>query len=181
LTQVLDLGGQGAMCAEAVLLPGPTVQAYAAYREGRHDEARALQGELFALVPILRDRGTSPALARAVFMAAADHHLPMPLGHDHPEARLKAALNCLGVPTSPRVKCPLPPLTAKDQRRVARAVKEVQAIDWCAVTLQVPPVPLQTGPKKDEGGMLLKTGAFLLGPGVGRDLLRLQSDGQWGF
>jgi dihydrodipicolinate synthase/N-acetylneuraminate lyase len=181
LTQVLGLGGQGAMCPEAVLLPGPTVQAYTAYREGRREEARALQGELFVLTPILRDRGTPPAIVRPVFMAAQDHHLPVPLGHDHPEARLKAALNSLGIPTSPRVKCPLPPLTEKDQRRVARAVKELKAIDWCAVTLQVPPVPPQTEPVKEAGGMLLKTGAFFLGPGVGRDLLRIQSDGEWGF
>jgi 4-hydroxy-tetrahydrodipicolinate synthase len=181
LTQVLDLGGQGAMCVEAVLLPGPTVQAYTAYREGRREEARALQGELFALVPILRDRGGSPELSRRVFMTAQDHHLPIPLGKDHPEARLKAALNCLGIPTSPQVKSPLPPLTAKDQRRVARVVKALNAIDWGAVSLQVSPVPLQSEPDKEEGGMLLKTGAFFLGSGVGRDLLRLQSDGEWGF
>jgi hypothetical protein len=29
--------------------------------------------------------------------------------------------------------------------------------------------------------MLLRTGAFQLGPDVGRDLLFSQSDGKWGF
>jgi 4-hydroxy-tetrahydrodipicolinate synthase len=181
LTQVLDLGGHGAMCPEAVLLPGPTVQAYRAFREGRHDEARCLQEEFFTLLPILRDRAAPVSISRVAFMAAQDHKVPLPLGHNHPEARLKAALDCLGITTSPQVKPPLPPLTEKDHRRVERAMKDVKAIDWAAVPLQVPPAPLSNSAVKEEGGMLLKTGAFLLGPGVGRDLLRSQSDGEWSF
>jgi hypothetical protein len=45
----------------------------------------------------------------------------------------------------------------------------------------VPPEPLNSTPVKQEGGLLLKTGALQLGPGLGRDALRLQSDGEWGF
>jgi 4-hydroxy-tetrahydrodipicolinate synthase len=181
LTQFMGLGGHGAMCPEAVLLPGPTVQAYSAFQAGKPDEARALQKELFTMAPLLRDRGGSAALTRAMLMTASDHKLPVPMGKDQPQARLKAALNCLGIPTSPVVKCPLPPLTRKDQERVAKTVKRLKAIDWCGVVLQVPPEPLHACHAEEEGGMLLKTGAFQLGPGVGKDLLRSQSDEQWGF
>jgi dihydrodipicolinate synthase/N-acetylneuraminate lyase len=181
LTQFLDLGGHGAMCPEAVLLPGPTVQAYAAYVHGRHDEARCLQGELFEMTPILRSRPTPPALTRAMLMSASDHKMPVPMGRDQPQARLKAALTCLGVPTPVLVKCPLPGLTAREQVRVKNTVCRLQKIDWCAVALQAPPVPLHLCPETEEAGMLLKTGAFQLGPNVGRDLLRSQGDGQGGF
>jgi hypothetical protein len=45
----------------------------------------------------------------------------------------------------------------------------------------VPPEPLRSTSATSEGGLLLKTGALQLGPGLGRDALRLQSDGEWGF
>jgi hypothetical protein len=34
---------------------------------------------------------------------------------------------------------------------------------------------------RDEGGGLLRTGAIMLGPGVGRNWWRWQGDGLWGF
>ena len=55
-------------------------------------------------------------------------------------------------------------------------VSGCQSLSSCPV----PPEP-PAAPARAEGGMLLKTGALQLGPGVGRDLLRLQSDGEWGF
>jgi 4-hydroxy-tetrahydrodipicolinate synthase len=177
LTQFLDLGGQGAMCPEAVLLPGPTVQAYQAYVHGRHDEARCLQGQLYEMTPILRSRPTPPALTRAMLMSASDHHMPVPMGKDQPQARLKAALNCMGVPTPTLVKCPLPSLTAREEIHVRATVCRLNKIDWCAVAMQAPPVPLHTCPEGVEGGALLKTGSFQLGPNVGRDLLRSQGEG----
>jgi dihydrodipicolinate synthase/N-acetylneuraminate lyase len=181
LSQFLALGGHGAMCPEAVLLPGPTVQAYTAFTHGRHDEARWLQEQLFVLTPILKDRPTPPGVARTLLMTAQDHCLAVPMGHDHPQARLKAALNCLGVPTPIGVSCPLPPLTAREQKRVAETVARMQKIDWYNAALQVPPAPLSTEPVGVQGGMLLKTGSFQLGPNVGRDLLRSQGDGKAGF
>jgi hypothetical protein len=33
----------------------------------------------------------------------------------------------------------------------------------------------------EEGGLLLKTGAIQLGPGVGKNAWRWQGDGEWGF
>jgi 4-hydroxy-tetrahydrodipicolinate synthase len=181
LTQFLALGGHGAMCAEGVLLPGPTVRAYHAYLDGHHDEARAIQKQLFVMMPILKDRSPPTPIARTMFLTAADHKLPLPMGKDHPQARMKAALNYLACPTSPAVMCPLPQLTAKDQRHVAKAVQKIKCIDWDALCLQVPPVPLSACPQDKDQGMLLKTGAIQLGPGVGRDLLRSQGDGEWGF
>lgn len=46
---------------------------------------------------------------------------------------------------------------------------------------ELPPAPLRPVPVEEAGGMLLKTGAFQLGPGVGKDLLRSQGDGFSGF
>jgi hypothetical protein len=34
---------------------------------------------------------------------------------------------------------------------------------------------------RDEGGLLLRTGSIMLGPGVGRNQWRWLGDGQWGF
>jgi 4-hydroxy-tetrahydrodipicolinate synthase len=181
LTQFLDLGGQGAMCPEAVLLPGLTVRAYNAYQHGCHDEARCLQAKLFEMTPILRSRPTPAAVTRVMLMAASDHKLPVPMGKDQPQARLKAALNCMGVPTSTVVKCPLPPLTDKDRKHVEQVVHRLQEIDGCDPALQVPAEPMQLSPPRPGGGMLLKTGAFQLGPDIGRDLLRSQGDGKGGF
>lgn len=181
LTQFLEAGGHGAMCPEAVLLPGPTVAAYNAYVQGRHEEARNLQKQLFAVTPILRARSTSPTAARVVLMTAQDHKIAVPIGRDQPQARLKAALNCLGIPTPTAVKCPLPPLTPREQRRVEEAVARLRHIDWCEAVLDIPPEPLSGQASAGEWGMLLKTGSLLLGPNVGRDLLRTQWDGHSGF
>ena len=43
-------------------------------------------------------------------------------------------------------------------------------------TAPVPPTP-----SKEESGLLLKTGAIQLGPGVGQNAWRWQGDGRWGF
>jgi 4-hydroxy-tetrahydrodipicolinate synthase len=177
LTQFLALGGHGAMCPEAVLLPGPTVQAYEAYLYGRQDEARSLQAELFTMTPILQSRPTPTVMTRAMLTCAEDHKMPVPMGKDQPQARLKYALTCLGVATPVEVKCPLPPLTPKEEKRVQATVSKLKEIDWCEAALKVPPVPLHACPGSDDGGMLLKTGAFQLGPAVGHDWLRSQGDG----
>lgn len=182
LTQFMALGGQGAMCPEAVLLPGPTVSAYNVYLHGKKDEARAIQSELFEMTPVLRSRPTPPAMTRAMLMSAEDHKMPVPMGNDQPQARLKFALSCMGVPTPTLVKPPLPQLTPHDERRVKATVCKLKSIDWASCGLDVPPVPLHYCPcPYDEGGMLLRTGAFQLGPDVGRDLLRSQGDGKSGF
>jgi 4-hydroxy-tetrahydrodipicolinate synthase len=180
LTQVLDLGGQGAMCPEATVLPGPTVQVYSAHVQGRHDEARALQKDLFALVPIVSTRPSPPALARAIGMSAADHDLPLPLRPEHPEAQMKAALNCLGIPTPVTVKHPLPQLSRWQQHKVESAVARIKAIDWEAASFQVAPVPASPS-GVERAGYLLHTGGIQLGQGVGRNWWRWQGDGEGGF
>jgi 4-hydroxy-tetrahydrodipicolinate synthase len=181
LTQFMALGGHGALCPEAVLLPAPTVQAYSAYIHGHCEEARALQEQLFAMTPILRDRSAPPAVTRAVFMSAEDHKVPLPMGHDQPQARLKAALCCLGIPTPTAVKSPLPSLTVREEWRVQSTVRDLQQIDWYEVIMRAPAAPLQADSLSNRGGMLLRTGALQLGPDVGKDLLRAQGDGKAGF
>jgi 4-hydroxy-tetrahydrodipicolinate synthase len=181
LTQFLDLGGQGAMCPEAVLEPCAVVTAYEAYRAGRADESRRIQRELYVMLPILRSSWMPACMTRSVTMCASDCHLPLPMLREQPQAKLKAALNCLGVPTKPIVKCPLPPLTKLDAFRVEHAVARLKDIDWCEVALRVPPVPVQYCDRATDGHGLLKTGAFMLGTGVQRDLLRSQGDGLYGL
>jgi 4-hydroxy-tetrahydrodipicolinate synthase len=181
LTQFLELGGHGAMSPEAVLLPGPTVQAFTAYTHGRHDEARATQAQLFDMLPILTSLPSPPAAARLVVMSAEDHKLPLPVGRDEDQARLKDALNGFGIPTPVAVKYPLPPLSGRDHHRVQTTVARLRAIDWSEVALKVPPEPLHACLNEDESGALLKIGSFQLGPNVGRDLLRSQRDGEGGF
>ncbi len=178
LTQFMQLGGHGAMCPESVLLPGPTVRAYHAAKDGRYGEARAIQKELFAVLPILRGRSTSATLTRCVFRAAQDHKVPLPMGGDQPQARLKFALDCLGIPTPTAVKCPLPPLSRHDERVVRRAMRDLKAIDWTEAGSCVPPVPLRTCPAEEDGSFMLKTGGILPMPGTGRDFLGGQGDGR---
>jgi 4-hydroxy-tetrahydrodipicolinate synthase len=181
LTQFMELGGHGAMCPEALLLPAATVHCYNAWIHGQCDEARAVQSKLFDMTPILRSRPTPAMVTRVMLMSAEDHKMPVPMGHDQPQARLKAALNCLGVPTSTAVKCPLPPLTSRELKHVQSTVTHLKAIDWSDCEL-VPPIPLHLCQcEETEGGSLLRTGAFQLGSGVGRDLLRSQGDGESGF
>jgi dihydrodipicolinate synthase/N-acetylneuraminate lyase len=181
LTQFLDLGGQGAMCPEAVLLPCPVVHAYEAYVHGEHGEARAIQKQLYELSPILRTRAKGPGLTRLMFMTAADLKLPVPMSQGQTQAKVKCALNGLGVPTPTAVKCPLPPLTVRDWQAVQGAVRRLSAIVWADVSMRVPPVPRYAEAQPRPGGGLLKTGAFMLGPGVQQDLLRSQGDGLYGF
>lgn len=45
----------------------------------------------------------------------------------------------------------------------------------------VPATATQDGSEKKASGALLRTGGFQLAPGVARDLLNSQGDGQWGF
>jgi 4-hydroxy-tetrahydrodipicolinate synthase len=179
LTQFLHAGGHGAMCPEAVLLPGATVQCYGAFRHGKHDDARAIQAELFALTPIFRSRQSPTHLTRAIFTAAQDHQIPLPMASDQPQARVKAALTYLCVPTPSFVKCPIPPLTPSDLARVQSAVRDIKQIDWCAVAWRTQPVPqLRCA---ESGGMILKSGAFMLGSNVGKNILGIQGDGKSGF
>ena len=180
LTQFMDLGGHGAMCPEALLMPGPTVQAYSAYVHGCRDEARSIQSEFFEIMPILRARPTPTGITRMMLMNAQDHLIPVPMGKDQPQARLKAALNCIDLPTPVCVKCPLPALTPHDKKQVDDAVSRLVSIDWCGAAMKVPPVPLHHCAGEDNG-VLLRTGSFQLGPGVGRDMVRSQGDGQSGL
>lgn len=181
LTQFMKLGGHGFMCPEAVLLPCPTVQAYEAYVHGRYAEARAIQKELFELTPVLRYRMKSSTMSQVTFMALEDVKFPVPMSQDQTQAKVKAALNGFGVPTPTYVKCPLQPLTARDRRSVDNALATVNQIDWGEFAEHTPPVSLAASPSPVVGGALLKTGAFQLGRGVGKDLLRSQWDGKSGF
>jgi hypothetical protein len=87
----------------------------------------------------------------------------------------------MGIETPTWVKMPLPPLSGCEQHCVTSTMTTVKKIDWCEVQMRAAPEPRSPAPGSRAGGMLLKTGAFLLGPGVGKDLTRSINDGQSGF
>jgi 4-hydroxy-tetrahydrodipicolinate synthase len=126
LTQFMDAGGHGAMCPEAAVLPGPTVCAFRHYCQGQHSAAREAQEKLFVLAPLLRGGLATEGTARKKVMVSQDLGLTLPLQDSRPQARLKAALDGLGVPTSSRVSCPLPGLSSHDRALVGRAVAKIR-------------------------------------------------------
>jgi 4-hydroxy-tetrahydrodipicolinate synthase len=126
LTQFMEAGGNGAMCPEAVLLPAKTECVYQLWCSGKHDAARDVQKELFVLSPILRGGLTTEKTARKKVMFTQDRELHLRMQDTQPQARLKATLNCLGVPTSSKVSCPLPGLTKHDERLVEQAVAKIR-------------------------------------------------------
>jgi 4-hydroxy-tetrahydrodipicolinate synthase len=110
LTQFHAIGGHGAMCPEALLLPGPTVAAWQAAVEGRSTEARQRQKTLFAVAPLLTRPAVTARTARTVTMLNQDLGRRQEVGPEATPARLKFAMNALGVPMSELVKPPLSPL-----------------------------------------------------------------------
>jgi 4-hydroxy-tetrahydrodipicolinate synthase len=126
LTQFMEAGGNGAMCPEAVLLPAKAVCVYRLWCECRHDAARHAQEDLFVLSPVLRGGFTTEGTARKKVMFTQDRDIRLPMQDSHPQARLKATLNGLGVPTSARVSCPLPGLTKHDERLVEQTVAKIR-------------------------------------------------------
>ncbi len=173
LSQTIEHGGQGAMCPEAALLPGPTVQLYTACARGRRAEARAVQKELYATAPLTGVRPAPPTVMRVAWVVAE------PVATAHAEAPLKAALNDLGVPMSSSVRCPAPPLTEHEKQSIAKEVNGLKAIDWDEASYRA---PAEASPAAAERpGRLLRTGAIQLGPWVGRNGWRWQWDGEGGF
>lgn len=128
LTQYLDAGGHGAMCPEAVLLPELTVAAYNAYIEGAAAQARTWQRQLFVVAPLLRNRPTPVFLARHITMFTQDRDIPIPVGSDTGQARLKATLNELGICMNSTVKCPLPQLSVHDSLRARLAARRIERL-----------------------------------------------------
>lgn len=129
LTQFLELGGHGVMAPEPVLLPARTVAAYEAYRGGNFSEARRLQKELFVVAPVVSTSAACPCLTRCLVMKTQDHHIALPLRSDCPQARMKEALNHLGIRTPTYTRPPLPALSAHDARKVQHALRRAQTLD----------------------------------------------------
>jgi 4-hydroxy-tetrahydrodipicolinate synthase len=119
LTQFQAIGGHGAMCPEALLLPGPTVAAWrAVYEQGWIDEARRRQRELFVVAPLLTRQPVTTRTARFATMLSQDLRLAQQVGPEATPARLKYALSGLGVPMSPLVKPPLEQLGSLERLRI---------------------------------------------------------------
>jgi 4-hydroxy-tetrahydrodipicolinate synthase len=126
LTQFMNMGGHGAICPEAVILPRLTVECYQAIIDGRGAKARDRQKELFAMLPLYRQQiGGTATISRAVLMTAFDARLPLPIGPDASPVRLKEALNYLDVPTPTFAKPGEDALTRRDARQVRRTMAKV--------------------------------------------------------
>lgn len=128
LTQFRSIGGHGAMCPEAALLPIDTVAAYeTAYDIGNRKDARRQQRDLFVLAPLLKGGLITENGARMVTMTSQDLKLPQKLGRDSSQARLKGALNLLGVSMNATVKPELPGLSAWDRHLISSTVKKIES------------------------------------------------------
>lgn len=128
LTQFQKIGGNGVMCPEAAIIPADTVAAYeTVYGVGAHHQARKEQRDLFVVAPLLKGGFITERSARMFTMTAQDLKLPQQIGPDESQARLKAALNQLGVPMSASVRGPLPQLSRWDQHIVNTTVKKIQS------------------------------------------------------
>lgn len=126
LTQFQSIGGHGAMCPEAAILPVDTVLAFeTAYETGARRDARIQQRDLFVLAPLLKGGIISANSAEFFTMTAQDLRLPQRLGRDTSQARLKATLHRLGVPMNAVVKPELPALSAWDRHIVNTTVRKI--------------------------------------------------------
>lgn len=126
MTQFRAVGGHGAMCPEAAILPCETVSAYQlSYEVGERRMARQHQRDLFVLATLLKGGLISEGGARSFTMLTQDLKFPMKLGADTGQARLKAMLNCLGVPMESTVKPCLPSLSAWDRHLVKHAASQL--------------------------------------------------------
>lgn len=128
LTQFHAIGGHGAMCPEALLLPRPTVAAWQAAVEGRSAEARQRQKMLFAVAPLLTRPPVTARTARTFTMLSQDLGRRQEVGPEATPARLKYALNALGVPMSALVKPPLPPLGQMERLWVETQLPELRRV-----------------------------------------------------
>lgn len=126
LTQFRAIGGHGAMCPEAAILPCDTVAAYSsAYEVGDRRGARQQQKDLFVLAPILKGGLITSGAARAYTMTSQDLKLPQQLGKDQSQARLKALLNERGIAMNAKVKSPLPQLSSWDRHLVRTTARKL--------------------------------------------------------
>jgi hypothetical protein len=99
---------------------------YRLWCDGRHDAARDTQKELFVLSPVLRGGIATERMARKKVMLTQDREIRLPMQDSHPQARLKATLNGLCVPTPIKVSCPLPGLTNHDEQLVEQALTRIR-------------------------------------------------------
>jgi 4-hydroxy-tetrahydrodipicolinate synthase len=150
LTQFLGVGGHGAMCPEAAVLPNLTVQSYQDYMNGQKDLARERQKGLFVVAPVLRGGPVTERAARLMTMTAMDQKLALPMGSEQPQARLKATLGELGLPLTPEVRPPLPGLSRLDEWKVRQAVRKIQERGLDGVIPPPPGLVLPQGPPTPE-------------------------------
>jgi 4-hydroxy-tetrahydrodipicolinate synthase len=129
LTQFIAIGGHGAMCPEAALMPCRTARAFReAYDLGRCDCAREIQKDLFVVAPLLQRVPVSEGCARALTMCSQDRKSNQFMGPEASPAKLKAALSGLGVGMNALVAPPQKQLDGCDQLQVDRALLRLREL-----------------------------------------------------
>ncbi|HMO35663.1 MAG TPA: hypothetical protein PKA06_06445, partial [Gemmatales bacterium] len=76
--------------------------------------------------PLLQGGLITERGARAVTMLTQDTKIPLRLGADTGQARLKATLQGMGIPISPSVKPPLPTLSSWDRLLVRQVLRKLE-------------------------------------------------------
>jgi dihydrodipicolinate synthase/N-acetylneuraminate lyase len=123
LPGVFKAGGKGAICPVPLLAPALVVELYEKLRAGDHGRAREIHERLLALLPIFSLGRLPPKAMARGFAVCVNRGIPMPgRGGDPVHAAVKEALRLLGLPITPRVRNPLPPLHPAHAERVARAI-----------------------------------------------------------
>lgn len=129
LTQFQAIGGHGAMCPEAALMPCRTVNAYRlAYENCCTEAAREIQKQLFVIAPLLTQLPVSEGCARQLTMTSADLRCRGFAGAEASPAKMKAAMGGLGIPISPLVAPPQKQLGACDRLQVERALEKLPSL-----------------------------------------------------
>ena len=125
LTQFMKIGGQGAMCPEAVLMPKTTVRCFDAFQSGDRKTSRKLQRELFVLSPVVYSKPMPSAVIRMAAMTAFDLHLTVEITDHRFEGRIKYALTRLGIATPIWMRSGQSPPKRRERRRINRAMRRV--------------------------------------------------------
>ncbi len=127
LTQFAAIGGHGAMCPEGLLLPAKTMSAYEhAYLLGDFKTARSLQRDLFVVAPLIQRMPVSPGGARLLTMTTQDLHWRMRVGPEATSAKLKLALNELGISMQSIVKPPQAQLSSWERLQIKLLMPRVR-------------------------------------------------------
>lgn len=122
-----EVGVTGAVAPGAVFMPKTAVAMHQAAEAGDLEAAKSAAKALFETLPLVADIDTKVSVLRWSMQAALKKRQPIPTKADTTIARMKAGLAKRGIPITPRVLPPLPPLDDRDVLAVDAAMEQVLA------------------------------------------------------